>query len=442
MVAVGVATALALLVIVPTMKNTCTLFNSRCMEISYQRQPDGQILVKDPVAGLSYWFDGKFIRSYGPYLPGNCPTLTASSLTAPDKVIGDERVLCEHFNADGECISHSGASTVPTEVTDPTSKAALVSEALEPAFVMNGFTLNGASEGVLCSRARNVVETSFDDVPTKSIKAHIAPGSGAVMSAAELFGVLQTHGVYTPPSEDPEPPVCNGNGYVDSATAMCVCNTGYVGYRCGTKLCVEDGECNQGTCNGGLCECDPGWGGDTCDQKQCATCVNGTCDPLTGECVCSLGFEGENCDIRVCVQTCVNGTCDPSSGLCACDAGWHGVACENKDCVDNCNGRGICLSPDGVCECVSGWEGEACESAVCENDCSMNGECNLETRECECDPGWMGQACAEPVCERSCCTHGTCNDETATCVCDPGWGGVDCSEPDDPLSMAPTCPGW
>ena len=383
---VGIATALALLLIVPLLKNTCTLFNKRCVSISYQRQPNGQILVKHPEAGLSYWYDGNFIRSYGPYLPGSCPSRTI----------------------------------------------------LEPAFVMNATTLTASPDGVLCSRARGVVGNSFSGTKTKSIKVRVPAGANT-LDASQMFHALKSRGIFSPPKENPEPPVCGGNGVVDPLTAMCVCADGFVGARCGTKLCVGDDECAHGTCNGGLCQCDPGFGGDACTQRSCPECLNGSCDPATGECVCTPGFIGDSCESRTC-PTCTHGACNPLSGMCECEPGWKGVGCENKTCPDNCSGNGICNS--GACACVTGWRGESCDEPICDKDCSLNGTCNLGTETCECDPGWTGSACDVLVCSRGCCSHGACTDATQTCVCGPGWGGPDCSVPDDPLSTAIACPGF
>jgi|AACY02.1.fsa_nt_gi hypothetical protein len=439
---IGVAAIIALLLIVPLLKNTCTWFDGRCASISYQRLPNGQLLVKDPVLGLSYWYDGNFIRSYGVHLPGKCPSSVPVDADDIDVAIGEGRVMCDHFAPDGvTCLAQSGTPTIPTQLDGIPQPSQTGISTLEPAFIMNAHTLTTSQQGVLCSRARNVVETSFQDVPLHTVKTHIPRDTDGRMDVAQMFSVLQTKGVFSPPEKDPEPPICNGHGVVDPLTSLCVCEVGYTGALCGTQMCASDQSCGgKGVCNGGLCECDPGWGGDSCEQQTCSPeCVNGECDPNTGQCVCREGFEGEACEHRSCVQPCVNGTCDTVNGLCKCDEGWGGVACEVRTCPGGCSGNGFCLE-SGECDCDPVWKGDACDEPVCENNCSFNGTCNEVLGTCDCDPGWTGDDCGTSTCERGCCAHGTCDPETSTCACIPGWGGADCSVPDDPLTTVPMCP--
>ena len=434
---VGVAAVISLFLIVPLMKNTCTLFDRRCMSVSYQKLPNGQLLVKDPVLGLSYWYDGNFIRSYGVKLQGTCPSSVPIDADTVDVAAGDTRPLCLRFDPDGNCVDQSDTDTVPTQLQGTPQPSQTGLTVMEPTFVMNAHTLATSQDGVLCSRARNVIEDSFVDVPTKTVKTFIPRGDDWALDASQLFSILKTKGVFSPPLEDPEPPVCNGHGKVDPLTAACVCDTGYTGTLCGTKLCESDAACGNGSCSAGLCVCDAGWTGDSCDQLTCSSCVNGTCDPNTGTCVCRVGFEGDSCDQRTCAQACVTGTCDGSNGVCVCEPGWTGVACEIKTCPLNCSNNGHCLG-SGECVCDEGWRGDGCEESVCLDNCNMNGTCNLTTETCECDEGWTGLACESSACARGCCAHGVC--ETGTCVCIPGWGGDDCSVPDDPLTTADSCP--
>jgi len=438
----GVASALSLFVIIPLLKNTCTIFTGRCIPISYQKLPSGQILVKDPVLGLSYWYDGNFIRSYGVKLPGSCPSSVPIDANDVDVPVGDERAMCNHFAPDGvTCLNQSASETIPSQVEGTPQPSHTGLPTLETAFVMNAHTLKTSQQGVLCSRARNVVEGAFDSAPVKTIKTYIPRGTDGTMDVTQLFATLKNRGVFVPPATDPEPPLCNGNGAVDPQTALCVCDIGYTGPTCGTQLCASDQSCgDHGVCDAGLCKCDTGWGGDLCDQLACSPgCVNGACDHSTGTCVCDYGFEGPDCVNRTCLQNCVNGTCNPSNGVCECDEGWKGVACETRHCPDNCNGRGQCLE-SGECACEEEWQGVSCEDPVCPGNCSLNGVCNTESETCECFPGWTEADCSASVCARGCCSHGTCDPDTGTCTCIPGWGGVDCSEPDDPLSTAEHCP--
>lgn len=385
---VGIAAAIAMLLIVPTLRNTCTLLTGQCVKYTYKRLASGQILLSDHIHGVSYWYDGSFIRSYGVKLPGECPPLQGQGIPV-----------------------------------------------LEPSFVVNAHTMLPSRDGIVCSKSRQVVEGSFVGIKDQQIKMH-TKGKTAP-DAVEIFNMLKLKGVFAPPVTNPESDACNGNGKV--VGSVCVCDSGFVGTRCGTKVCISTDECGNGVCNGGLCTCDKGWTGDSCDLRACDKCVNGVCDD--GTCVCTPGFDGDACDQRACDQVCENGICDITSGLCKCDPEWRGSACDEKKCPANCSGNGMC-GADGVCECNHGWKGDSCNTTVCVDDCNMNGVCNLDEERCECDLGWTGSACATSVCPKSCCTHGKCDPELGVCECTSGWSGDDCSIPSDPLgvSEADMCP--
>ena len=282
---IGVAVGLGVFFITPAMLNTCTLFNKRCAEIKYQSLSNGELLVKDPSTSITYWFDGNFIRAYGPTLPGTCPSTIATGATGVYKSLGENRILCNHFNADGVCVSQDASETPPTALTGTPVATSQGRRILEPAFVMNATTLLASEQQVLCSRARNVVENAFEGVPFKKIKVNIPEGTDT-LDASQMFKALKYNSVYTPPSINPEPPVCNGHGTIDTLTTSCICDAGYTGARCATKMCTHDAECVNGTCSAGLCECEEGWMGDTCEMRGCPTqCVNGQCDGTTGVCV-------------------------------------------------------------------------------------------------------------------------------------------------------------
>lgn len=60
-----------------------------------------------------------------------------------------------------------------------------------------------------------------------------------------------------------------------------------------------------------------------CKKSPCAgvICLNGYCDPATGQCVCIQGYYGDHCQVR-----CVHGT--GSNSGCVCDPGYRGPACD------------------------------------------------------------------------------------------------------------------
>ena len=86
----------------------------------------------------------------------------------------------------------------------------------------------------------------------------------------------------------------------------------------------------KGSC---LCECDPGWTGEACDEAGCSSGVglNKT-----------QGCSG-------------HGQCDMTTRQCTCDAGWVGVGCETMVCPGQCSGQGTCV--DGACLCAKGFSG-------------------------------------------------------------------------------------
>ncbi len=434
------AVGLGLLVVVPAMRNTCMLFNKRCAVIQYRRRDNGELLVTDDATGLSYWFDGNFIRSYGPALPGSCPDSLAVDATGVYTAIGPERRLCERFEPDGVTCASMGALAPPTALTGtPAAGSAGAGRLMEPAFVLNAHTLQASEQQVLCSRARGAVESSFVDAALGEVKVRI-PRGDAQLDVTQIFEVLRRNNAYTL-ATNPEPAACAGHGALDPLTALCVCDTGYTGFRCATALCADDADCGHGTCNAGLCDCAEGWTGDACDQRACAAaCVNGACDGGTGLCVCTPGFTGDACADYVCTPTCdpLHGACNPANGVCECEDGWTGVTCGNVACPSNCSGHGVCNAPGGVCECVAGWVGLACDSPACVNDCSQRGVCDMATNTCACDEGWRGDDCATPLCPSGCCAHGRCVD--TSCECDAGWSGPDCGTPDDPNTSAALCP--
>ena len=66
---------------------------------------------------------------------------------------------------------------------------------------------------------------------------------------------------------------------------------------------------------------------DPCDDVICGS--NGTCDD--GTCICAAGYSGTNCETNICDTTdCVNGDCNPTTGECSCNEGYEGSACDTE----------------------------------------------------------------------------------------------------------------
>lgn len=91
----------------------------------------------------------------------------------------------------------------------------------------------------------------------------------------------------------------------------------------------------NGTCIFGECDCDEGWSGERCDQSTVADpCEDIDCGPngdcVDGQCECDEGFFGPLCD-QVCDDSnCINGSCNPATGNCDCELGFRGENCEGK----------------------------------------------------------------------------------------------------------------
>jgi len=70
----------------------------------------------------------------------------------------------------------------------------------------------------------------------------------------------------------------------------------------GCKDACEDIDCGtNGTCIDGTCECEAGYSGANCERNVCDNiqCLNGNCDPKTGECSCNEGYEGATCETEI-----------------------------------------------------------------------------------------------------------------------------------------------
>eukprot|EP01118_Nematostelium_gracile_P015919 TRINITY_DN647_c0_g1_i1.p1 TRINITY_DN647_c0_g1~~TRINITY_DN647_c0_g1_i1.p1 ORF type:complete len:430 (+),score=74.57 TRINITY_DN647_c0_g1_i1:55-1344(+) len=79
-----------------------------------------------------------------------------------------------------------------------------------------------------------------------------------------------------------------------------------------------------------------------------------TDDSLTPEC---FQCKADTCSYQ--------GTCD--KGVCSCNSGWSGDSCNIRViCNSDCNGRGRCID-NGVCECNPGYSGHECELGGEEN---------------------------------------------------------------------------
>jgi hypothetical protein len=91
-----------------------------------------------------------------------------------------------------------------------------------------------------------------------------------------------------------------------------------------------------------------------------------------------------------------NGICVFS--VCQCDPAYMGEACDELACDNDCGeplNQGRCSN--GRCICTSSWTGSNCTQQRCPDDCSANGDCDTSTYTCSCKEFWTGDNCATPV---------------------------------------------
>ena len=291
----------------------------------------------------------------------------------------------------------------------------------------------------------------------------------------------------------------------------CTCFEGWGGERCEVQSCKgEGGPCsNHGYCVDGACECVDGWQGDECSyhpgcpddcfhsagQGHCVYGAHRT--PL--RCACEPGFGGENCEERLCPRGCSgHGVCDGNTGVCACEPGFdHRPDCapEEGGCGDGCV-HGACVA--GACVCEPGWRGERCDHLSCmpagglsagglsaaedeeahnlgdahhaslyalatptkgggcgEHGMCVGGSCLCEAGyapssiglmcertcaadchpphgrcvdgQCLCAPGRLGEERSGVTCPARCSERGRCL-ASGKCECFAGWAGPNCSE--------------
>jgi hypothetical protein len=143
--------------------------------------------------------------------------------------------------------------------------------------------------------------------------------------------------------------VCNGydSAEMHRAGFDINCGFGFAGPNCNEVItCEELSYCHgHGVCvRGGMCVCNPGWKGESCNQSFCQSNCSG------------------------------HGSCLSSGEGCLCDTGYTGKICNNVECLGggNCTGHGICLD-GGVCICQKGYFGSGCETIDVAAKCSNHG---------------------------------------------------------------------
>ncbi|XP_015585793.1 integrin beta-PS, partial [Cephus cinctus] len=140
------------------------------------------------------------------------------------------------------------------------------------------------------------------------------------------------------------------------------------GCDCGTAI---NSKCINGINECGICKCDFGWSGETCNCNENSWTGNKQ--------QCIYPGETEICSGR--------GEC--ICGECSCDPGYSGLFCECSPCdkIDDveCSGRGSCDC--GRCSCSTGWKGEGCQCPSDDNLCIPPGDNEVCAGHGYCDCG-------------------------------------------------------
>ncbi len=182
---------------------------------------------------------------------------------------------------------------------------------------------------------------------------------------------------------------CN-NGYYDSTTGKCVCDTGYTGTYCDTAvdLCAGITCSGHGTCANGVCTCNTDYYGDDCS----VLCGEGR-TYQNGKCTCGTVF-------CLATQPCVNDqtgatwTCRDSSLYCSVpSAGWG-----NTCCMWTLDSGWVCCDPAQIPVCLLDY-GDGCERAVCRDEaCTSISNCLLYNEDCTCSACNSGYVLSDGTC--------------------------------------------
>lgn len=189
-------------------------------------------------------------------------------------------------------------------------------------------------------------------------------------------------------------------------------------------------DCNVGVCNPGTgnCEAEPANEGGGCDDGDLCTtldactngvcsgsaldcsslddqCMQGACNPSTGQCESVAANEGGSCsdgDLCTTNDVCTNGVCEGAF-----------VDCSGLD--DACN-MGVCVSSTGFCEQVAVNDAGGCDDGdLCtENDSCSGGVCQGSAVDCS---GLDGA-----------CQTGVCDGGTGNCVAELAENGTTCND--------------
>ncbi|XP_070548454.1 fibrillin-2-like isoform X9 [Ptychodera flava] len=260
----------------------------------------------------------------------------------------------------------------------------------------------------------------------------------------------------------------NGGTCIDG---VCVCPPGLSGISCQ----IDDNECDfdseyceyrcQNTFGSFQCLCPAGStlnaDGRTCKEISCfPECMNdGIC--LSGICECQPGYTGPTCQQDVDECRVNNGGCEYicrnnfGSYVCFCPRGAtlneDGRTCSGIPCTPPCQNGAICI--DKQCVCPEGFSGPTCSIDVNEctsgmmgmSPCSYHCVNTFGSFHCTCPDGSQlngdkTTCSALSECKPSCENGGTC--DRGRCKCPSGVEGSTCSEDINECELNPPVCGY
>jgi len=279
-------------------------------------------------------------------------------------------------------------------------------------------------------------------------------GRGVCVCPAGFGGLQCEYAVATSP-----PPPCVNGWPAGAGADPCVCNAHFTGPGCALPLsrrrtraapsvaCVDRASCSHhGECApaSGACVCDGGWAGLWCgtrlhpDRPRPLNCSHGgVYQPDDNRCVCPHGWTGAGCNLLVrnhyafsghpCtsnVHCGGHGNCTVGSGLCTCEAGWTGKFCEYPAVFadDTADARASqCLQAEAVRSGAVAWE-YGSQQCVCTALDATGALCNVKyTRGDGFTATGYTNMNGRSGCLRGQCMNGAqCNLLDGVCLCPPG----------------------
>jgi hypothetical protein len=149
----------------------------------------------------------------------------------------------------------------------------------------------------------------------------------------------------------------------------------------------------------------------------------------------AIGDQATATDTAHATAVCSNkGDCDYKTGLCVCQTGWTGLSCNQVICANNCNGHGECKSLSEIAMDFDGYRYEYVNIFSISISYHYYHSSNRSTtynlwdmninRGCKCDTGYSGHDCSVRECPRGPDPRlSTSNQEVVKFVCTCPAGG-------------------